>query len=192
MGALLGRERSGRVSSEQAAGEDPLTGLPNRRLFEQLLGGAQARAERANRDAAVVVVDLDQFKEVNDTLGHDVGDEVLREAARRLRSVVRAGDVVARPGGDEFALLLDDGDGAGRVATAIEAAFAEPVRVGAHRCAIGASVGWAVFGPLTPAAEAVQRADDAMYAHKRCGGHGRGWRVGDTSPHAETRRPVHD
>jgi diguanylate cyclase (GGDEF)-like protein len=170
MSALFARERTGRMANEQLASEDPLTGLPNRRLFERLLGDAHARAERAGRDGAVLIVDLDRFKQVNDALGHLAGDEVLREAARRLNHVVRTGDVVARLGGDEFALLLCDSDGAGRVALAIEAAFADPIRAGAQRCDIGVSVGAATFGRGTPAAEALERADGAMYAVKRTAG----------------------
>ncbi len=165
--ALLARERSGRECSEQLAAEDPLTGLLNRRLFEQLLGEAHARAVRADREGAVLIVDLDRFKDVNDELGHRVGDEVLREAARRLRGTVRAGDLVARLGGDEFGLVLCDGEGAARAALAIQDAFAEPMLVGVHRCELGVSVGAATFGRHMAAAEARELADRAMYAHKR-------------------------
>ncbi|MEY2516015.1 MAG: hypothetical protein QOJ89_3373 [bacterium] len=168
--AMLARERTGRESSEQLAAEDSLTALPNRRLFEQLLGEAHARAARADRDGAVLIVDLDRFKDVNDALGHHAGDEVLREAARRLRSLVRAGDVVARLGGDEFGIVLCEADGAGRAALAIERTFAEPMRIGSQRCTLGASVGAATFGRGRTADDARERADRAMYAHKRVGG----------------------
>ncbi|MDX6681668.1 MAG: diguanylate cyclase [Solirubrobacteraceae bacterium] len=173
MSALIARERSGRVANEQLASEDPLTGLPNRRLFEQLLRSAEARAERGGRNGAVLVVDLDGFKAVNDAFGHVAGDGVLREVARRLSAVVRAGDVVARVGGDEFALLLSDDVGAARVVDAIAEAFSEPVLAGSQRCQIGASVGWATFGRGAPAIEAVEEADHAMYERKRAAGHAR-------------------
>jgi diguanylate cyclase (GGDEF)-like protein len=167
MSAVIARERGERLSSDRRAGEDPLTGLANRRMFDQLLGAAQSRALRSARDGAVLIVDLDNFKAVNDELTHAVGDEVLRSAADRLRAVVRGSDVTARLGGDEFALILDDAEGAERVADAVRAAFHAPIEVGGHTCRVGASVGHASFGLQRSAADAVTVADHAMYDRKR-------------------------
>jgi diguanylate cyclase (GGDEF)-like protein len=167
MSALVARERGGRVQSEELAGHDALTGLANQRLFDELLASAAARAARSGHDGAVLIVDLDGFKAVNDTYGHPAGNEVLREVARRLSGVVRAGDEVARVGGDEFALLLADADGAERVAAALAAAFAEPVVAASRACSIGVSAGWATFGAHRRATEAVEEADRRMYACKR-------------------------
>src|SRR5439155_18727803 len=97
---------------------DRLTGLPNRTMFEEALGLALARARRHRLGVAVLFLDLDNFKLVNDSLGHNAGDELLREVASRLRTVNREEDLVARQGGDEFLVLLADlsseGTGAGR------------------------------------------------------------------------------
>ena len=170
MSALVARERDGRVQSEELAGRDSLTGLANQRLFDELLVSATERAARSGQDGAVMIVDLDNFKAVNDTYGHPAGHEVLREVARRLSAIVRAGDEVARVGGDEFALLLADADGAQRVSEALAAALAEPILVTSQPCVIGASAGWATFGAHRQAAEAVEEADRSMYARKRSNG----------------------
>jgi diguanylate cyclase (GGDEF)-like protein len=170
MSAVVARERGSRVRNEQLARHDPLTDLPNRRLFEQLLAGAGARAARSGHDGAVMIVDLDGFKAVNDTHGHPAGDEVLREVAARLREIVRAGDEVARVGGDEFALLLADAEGASHVSEALDAAFAAPIVAAFETCAIGVSTGWATFGAHRLPEDAVEQADRRMYAHKRSKG----------------------
>ena len=87
---------------------DHLTGLANRTLFREFLNASLARCERRNRGSAVLFLDLDHFKQINDTLGHDVGDELLASVAERLKQCVRDGDLIARLGGDEFAIVLDD------------------------------------------------------------------------------------
>ncbi|RZS89701.1 diguanylate cyclase (GGDEF)-like protein [Motilibacter rhizosphaerae] len=144
---------------EQLATVDGLTGLAN--------GAALARALReAGPGAAVLFIDLDGFKAVNDEHGHDAGDALLRAVAHRLRRSVRTGDLVARPGGDEFVVLLPEADGptAEGLAARVVTDLARPVSVGGSTVAVGASVGVAVGG-----GDLVRRADIAMYAAKRAG-----------------------
>jgi diguanylate cyclase (GGDEF)-like protein len=119
---------------------------------------------------AVLVMDLDRFKEVNDTLGHHAGDELLRQVARRLQSTLRAGDTVARMGGDEFAILLPGSDqlAAQMVAAKLLHGLASPFLVEARELEIGASVGIALFPEHgTDAETLLRRADMALYAAKR-------------------------
>jgi len=154
----------------QLAHYDALTGLPNRVLFDERLQRATEDARRDGAPLALLLLDLDRFKEVNDTRGHPVGDVLLRQVADRLRGAVRATDSVARLGGDEFTVLLPGADavGAARVARDIGAAFAAPFAVGNQAFHIGGSVGIA----LCPAHGAdgttlLRHADVAMYAAKR-------------------------
>jgi diguanylate cyclase (GGDEF)-like protein len=154
---------------EYQAFHDPLTGLANRSLFRDRLQHATAR--RAG-EVAVVFVDLDDFKTVNDTMGHEVGDRLLILVAERLSTCVRAGDTVARLGGDEFAVLIDDGGNeaatelAGRVLEALEAPFDLEGREFRARASIGVVTG----NGLSSADELLQDADLAMYAAKGSGG----------------------
>jgi diguanylate cyclase (GGDEF)-like protein/PAS domain S-box-containing protein len=159
---------------EQMAFMDPLTRLPNRRLLEDRLQQALAFAARAGKLVAVCVLDLDGFKYVNDTFGHEAGDAVLVEVAGRLQQVVRANDTVARLGGDEFVLLLAGLNDVGEAEEILErtlAAVRAPVRLkGEVPACVSASIGLAVFpfdGQL--ADELLRRSDAAMYAAKRQG-----------------------
>jgi diguanylate cyclase (GGDEF)-like protein len=159
--------------SEERASHDPLTGLANRRLFDQRLALAFERPRAVAAAMALLYVDLDGFKPVNDTLGHDAGDAVLRETAKRLQAVVRAGDTVARVGGDEFVVLQLGGTqpaGATRLAEAILAALELPVCVDGRDIKIGASIGVALATPevATPR-DLIRRADAALYAAKDAG-----------------------
>jgi len=146
---------------------DAVTGLANRALFETRLGALCAGA----RAGALLLIDLDGFKGVNDTFGHAIGDECLREAAARLRTVCRGAELVARIGGDEFAALIGDGVGRAeteRLAGAIVQALGAPVERGAGRICFGASVGAAFAGGRTPS-ELFMQADVALYAAKAAG-----------------------
>jgi diguanylate cyclase (GGDEF)-like protein len=155
-------------TAEEQATHDQLTGLANRRLFhtrwQQSLG-------EAGGPTTLLYVDLDGFKPVNDTLGHEAGDSVLVEVAERLRQHVRAGDVVARLGGDEFAVILPwtDGATADAIARRIVAALAEPFELDVRSVSIGASVGAVTAGPHSDPEVELRRADTAMYAAKAAG-----------------------
>ncbi len=153
---------------------DPVTGLLNRRAFGERLREMLAQATSDGRRMALLMIDLDRFKAVNDTLGHHVGDLLLRQVGRRLRQVLREGDVIARQGGDEFTALLPQvGQPAEAMAVAqrISQALAEPFLIEGRRPAIGGSVGVAVFPDDGRSAELLmQHADEAMYGSKRAGG----------------------
>lgn len=158
----------------QMAYFDALTGLPNRPFFQELLHSALAQAQRHNRTLAVLFLDLDHFKYVNDTLGHPVGDQLLQGAAQRLRECCRReGDTVARRGGDEFIILLpelDDPQEPVRVAQRIIAAFAHPFLLADHKLTIGTSVGISVFPHDGSDPETlIKKADMAMYRAKEGG-----------------------
>ncbi len=153
---------------------DPLTGLPNRLLLEQRLEHASRRASRSNTNAAVLFADLDRFKDVNDTFGHQIGDELLVAVARRLAGLVRPGDTLARVSGDEFVFLCEDLTNAADVeilAKRIDDAFLEPFMLADTALSISASVGMAFAGPGKDISEQlVDEADMAMYQAKRKGG----------------------
>ena len=171
---------SARKEAEQCirylANHDALTGLPNRARFTQLLAEASEAARRARCRFAVLFVDLDRFKIINDSLGHEAGDSMLQAAAARLRGCVRASDVVARLGGDEFVILLHDvGDAsiAGKVATNVLKALAEPVVIQGQDCIVGASIGICLHPDGDQEDQAVLRnADMAMYLAKQSGKNG--------------------
>jgi diguanylate cyclase (GGDEF)-like protein/PAS domain S-box-containing protein len=154
------------------ADSDPLTGLANRRALERALDAALARARATARTVAVLVVDLDDFKSLNDHWGHMAGDEVLREVGRRLLSCVRERDVVSRTGGDEFVIVLGDlqpGEGTPRdCADRVAAALAPPIEIGGASRPLGAATGVACFpGDGEDAAALIEHADRAMYRAKR-------------------------
>ena len=153
------------------AHHDPLTGLPNRALLLQRLAETLARTGPARGRLSVVVVDFDGFKNVNDTLGHAAGDELLQVAAQRLLGCVRDGDVAARLGGDEFAVMIcsADRDDAVAIAGRIVEVLHEPFTVGGHQPSVGASVGIAHGGTLGSPDGLLRDADIAMYVAKRTG-----------------------
>ena len=162
---------------EHEASHDPLTGLPNRTLFLDRLEHALARARRSMRPLAVVFLDLDDFKLINDTRGHDVGDLMLVALTPKLASALRPGDTIARFGGDEFVVLCEDLTGeadAIGIATRIAEASSAPVRVGGVEHTITVSAGVALVGDPATASPAglLRDADAAMYRAK-AGGKGR-------------------
>lgn len=168
-GMLL--KRWERIELERRASTDELTGLANRAAFEEALAGALGDARKAGK--AVLAVDLDRFKQVNDTHGHLVGDDLLEEVAVRLRAAVRDDDLPARMGGDEFAVLLRGvADVSALAATAerVVRSLGEPYLLGIHTVEIGASVGAAFVATAGSTVDAVlARADEALYVAKRAG-----------------------
>ena len=153
----------------QAALFDPLTNLPNRRLLRDRVVHALAHRARRGTGVAAVFVDLDRFKEVNDAFGHDVGDQVLVEVARRLAGRVRISDTLARYGGDEFVMLLEDlvnREQAAEIGGRIVAAFTEPVRTEAGRLPVSASIGIHVATDADDYDALLRAADTAMYDAK--------------------------
>lgn len=160
---------------EAMALNDKLTGLPNRRALEQHLARAVGQSRRGGRALTLLFMDLDGFKAVNDTLGHQVGDALLRQVAERLRDCLREGDVVARLGGDEFVMVLPSAedhprDGALLVADRVVQALGRPFDIAGELVHAGCSVGAAVW-PLDAedVHEVLRLADTALYAAKRAG-----------------------
>ena len=160
---------------------DPLTKLPNRRLLMDRLNQAQVASARSGKPGAVLFMDLDRFKLVNDTLGHDMGDLLLQHVALRLQACVRQSDTVARLGGDEFVLVLDQvGNSrdeaqthAWRMANKILLALREPIQLREQTHTITSSVGITVFiGGATNAAQLLKEADEALYQAKENGRNG--------------------
>jgi diguanylate cyclase (GGDEF)-like protein len=173
---LLAASAAGLIAwkaNEYQALHDPLTRLPNRALFVDRLENALARAERYGRSVAVLFLDLDQFKSVNDKLGHAAGNEALVQAGTHLKSCLRRTDTAARVGGDEFAVVLEDFGGeqdAVAVAARIVDALKQPFEVQGQQVAIGASVGLCLVGTNASTADEIMRAADAaMYEAKRRG-----------------------
>ncbi|HEY2260484.1 MAG TPA: EAL domain-containing protein, partial [Solirubrobacteraceae bacterium] len=157
--------------NEYQALHDPLTGLPNRTLFKDRTEHAIRQAERNVNRLAVVLMDLDRFKEVNDTLGHAAGDQLLAKVGSRLRHAVRASDTIARLGGDEFALLatdLADPEDVVAVIERIRTALDRPIHIQSLPLVVEGSIGVAMFPDHGDGAELlIQRADVAMYEAKR-------------------------
>ncbi|MBP8306405.1 MAG: EAL domain-containing protein, partial [Burkholderiaceae bacterium] len=155
------------------ANHDELTRLPNRRLFTERLEGELARASRSGKLLALMFIDLDRFKAVNDALGHDAGDELLVEAARRIGESVRAGDMVARLGGDEFTVMLTDLESTieiDPIASRLIERIQDPFAVRSEQAQISASIGIAVYPDDGQSAETLLRhADQAMYEAKKNG-----------------------
>ena len=151
---------------------DALTGLPNRSLFHDRVAQGLKRSQRTRASYAVLLMDLDRFKEINDTLGHDAGDALLHELGKRLQSCTRVEDTVARIGGDEFGFLLTDIDVrlAKELVTRIQLALRNPFTVQGLSLHVEASIGIAVFPQHGDSVEQLlQRADVAMYMAKRAG-----------------------
>lgn len=166
------REREAQRRIAHLAHFDTVTGLPNRALLADRLDQEVARAQRAGGPFAVVMFDLDGFKQVNDTWGHAAGDRVLGIVGERSRLCVRASDTVGRLGGDEFMAILPetDHDGASRVAEKILSALAQPFDVEGGQANLSASAGLAIYPVDGTQAEALRRAaDGALYEAKRAG-----------------------
>ncbi len=170
---LLARTEESRARIEHLAHHDALTGLPNRRLFEDRLIQALAVAARARRRVALLYLDLDGFKEINDSLGHRAGDELLRTVAERLAGSIRGGDTIARLGGDEFAVIqieLRSAPDAAALADRLMVAAARPVRIAQQEVVVGTSVGIAIFPEDGGTAdELCANADVALYSAKSAG-----------------------
>ena len=173
IGFAIERRRA-QLELNRLALHDALTGLPNRTLFFDRLTFALAGASRESTPVALLFLDLDGFKAINDRLGHDAGDHVLSEVARRMAAAMRPGDTVARMGGDEFTVVCE-GVGTAEEATPIadrlSRVIAEPIEVAGQTIALGTSIGIAIArsATLTPAA-LLREADAAMYRAKRQGG----------------------
>ena len=161
---------------QHLAHHDLLTALPNRALFSEHFARSLAMATRGQGKLAVMIVDLDHFKQVNDTLGHAAGDEVLIVSTQRIRECLRASDLVARMGGDEFAIILTDltqPEAAGLVADKIVQNLSQPIVLGKNTALVGASIGVALFPDHGREADALlASADIAMYQVKKRGRHG--------------------
>jgi diguanylate cyclase len=173
---LISKLASSQAALRHMAYHDTLTGLPNRSLLVDRLRQALARSKRNESRLAVLFLDLDGFKQINDTLGHDAGDDVLQEIARRLSSVVREVDTLARIGGDEFVLLAvdltDEPDyGIGRIADKCIKMVTEPLPLQGFDCSLGVSIGVALcrHGKCEPEC-LLSAADMAMYESKQMGG----------------------
>jgi diguanylate cyclase (GGDEF)-like protein/PAS domain S-box-containing protein len=162
-----------RLAAEQSALHDYLTGLPNRRFLEREIDAWRAIPEQDRKGTAVLHIDLDRFKQINDTLGHSAGDAMLKHAALTLRQTIRASDFAARIGGDEFVLLVRfDGSSAplADIANSIIEAMRQPISFNGHECRLGASIGIAhSTDPLADPRQLLQNADIALYNAKNLG-----------------------
>jgi diguanylate cyclase (GGDEF)-like protein/PAS domain S-box-containing protein len=167
------RQRESAERIWHQANYDELTGLPNRHMFLDRLRHAMRKADREASFLALLFLDLDHFKDVNDRLGHATGDLLLAEAARRIAGCVRASDTIARLGGDEFTVILCDLDRAAtvdRVAQSIVAALAQPFLLAEEKVSVSASVGVALYPPDgREVGKLLEHADQAMYAAKNAG-----------------------
>ncbi len=154
---------------EHRALHDPLTGLANRSLLMDRIAQGLARSVRTGGRVAVFFLDLDGFKGVNDTLGHAAGDQVLMATASGLRSVTRPGDTIARVGGDEFVVLVEEPHGTDDAAAygeRLRGSVSRPVEIGGSPVSVACSVGWVVSGDRADAAALLVEADGRMYADK--------------------------
>ena len=172
--AVAFRENVSLLDAQRQALQDDLTGLANRRMFQRRLTAATEAAGRSGEKVAVLLIDLDRFKDVNDSLGHHVGDDLLRTVARRLTGVLRGDETVARLGGDEFSIIVTgtaEIDAATAVATRVLEELERPVMLEGMWLDVGASIGVAVFPEHGEApSELLRAADIAMYQAKESGG----------------------
>jgi diguanylate cyclase (GGDEF)-like protein/PAS domain S-box-containing protein len=155
---------------------DTLTNLPNRRLFDDRLLLELAHAKRNNRTIAVMFLDLDDFKIINDTLGHEIGDKVLQVAAQRIQATIRESDTVARMGGDEFVLLvssLESKEDSTRVAEKIIDSLKQPIEIEGHYLTVSSSIGISIYPhDADTDSTLIAKADCAMYSVKKLGRNG--------------------
>ncbi len=171
----VSKRKQAEERAEYLATRDALTGLPNRVLLHDRLEQGIVNAARNRAGFAFMFIDLDRFKTINDSLGHDVGDELLKAVASRLAACVRASDTVARLGGDEFAVILEnlrgtDDEGAQQVAEKMIAAMAEPMIIGAHHLNTSCSIGISLYpADGRDSATLMKHADVAMYFAKENG-----------------------
>jgi diguanylate cyclase (GGDEF)-like protein/PAS domain S-box-containing protein len=176
LGALIGQHIARRETERRlqfVVSHDPLTSLPNRTIFGQRLGQALAQAARYDHKVALLFIDLDRFKVVNDTMGHEAGDRLLREVAERLRDSLREGDTVGRHGGDEFVVLIEQYESAMQVAGVAQKIIdqaGEPYFFDGHEFHISASIGIATYPNDGQDGETLlKHADIAMYRAKEAG-----------------------
>jgi diguanylate cyclase (GGDEF)-like protein len=158
---------------QKIAYQDPLTLLPNRYVFEQRLEAAVARAERDGSRLALLFIDLDGFKPINDSFGHSSGDTVLHAVGERLRAIARQGDTMARVGGDEFLMLLEgapDEGSAALVASRVLATLGQPYSLGEKEVTVSCSIGIVFYPDGGARSKLIAHADAAMYSAKRAGG----------------------
>ncbi|MBP1468389.1 diguanylate cyclase [Candidatus Chloroploca sp. M-50] len=169
---IADRKRAEQIIKEMAY-QDALTGLPNRRLFNDRLAIAMANAQRKQQKLAVMLLDIDRFKQINDTLGHSVGDQLLQALGQRLSTLIRRSDTAARLGGDEFILILTEiitFQNATAIAEKIQAALHKDFYLDNHRLTITSSLGIALFpDDGTDAETLLKHADSAMYQAKEAG-----------------------
>jgi diguanylate cyclase (GGDEF)-like protein len=172
------RDISERIENENFIREmaflDPLTGLANRRLFEDRLEQALAKSRRYRMQFGLITLDLDNFKEINDTFGHEAGDKVLREAADRIRACCKRDlDTISRLGGDEFCIICTDCNGREQLAVIAEELliqFERPFQLGDSRAKVTTSIGISMFPDNGTKAKELEIASDrAMYAAKKAG-----------------------
>lgn len=175
MGEKLGEAYHAVAKAEYRAGHDKLTGLPNRYLMEEYLIQSISIAKRHKHQLAVLFIDLDKFKQINDELGHYVGDIVLRSVAFRVQDNLRESDTVARFGGDEFIVILNDIDSSMAVEqliTTLKSAIAQPINSKLGQCQVGASIGYAVYPTHAQnSQDLVTYADGEMYKQKPAKNH---------------------
>lgn len=165
--------RQAEQQARHLAEHDPLTGLPNRERFRQNLISAIEQSTHTNRMVAVLFFDLDNFKQVNDTLGHTVGDELLCAVAHCISGCIRSNDTVARLGGDEFAVIanqIESPRNAERIALSILESLSQPINVGGNYLHVGTSIGISLLSEDADAEQLIQQADLAMYQAKNQGG----------------------